>query len=245
MGSPPVASCLRLPRSTHPEERSRRVAALLATGLRGFRSARWSPIGPRFAPLSNYRNRPRTSLLPRNRAAPDTPLADLKLARFGPTYEWHVEVRKLQGDRDIGNGRLLDEDGVQQPIGHRHGGYSDAAFSPEVVPPTGALPAAAVPPGRRPAVHRHPHRRRHHPRADHRHRLVGPDLLPTGHPLGVPRSGAQRRPLLPRRRRPADRSSGGSGTEAVLRTDRCLLRGSQAVARRVLLCDRTDRGGGG
>ena len=73
------------------------------------------------------------------------------------------------------------------------------------VPRAGELPAAAVPPGRRPAVHRRPHRGRHRPGAGRRRRLAGPDLLPAGHPVGLPGPGPQRRPLLPGRRRPPDR----------------------------------------
>ena len=99
----------------------------------------------------------------------------------------------------------------------------------------GDPPAAAVPPGRRPAVHRRPHRRRPRGRAGRRRRVAGPDLLPARHPVGVPRPGAQPRPLLPGRRRPPDRPPGGPRAAAVLGPDRGLLPGPPAAARGVLL----------
>src|SRR4051812_41095240 len=92
----------------------------------------------------------------------------------------------------------------------------NAAPPPWVVPPTGDPPAAPVPPGRRAAVHRRPHRRGHLGRVGYRRTLAGPDLLPAGHPLGVPRPGPEPRPLVPGRRRPPGRPPRRPRAAAVL-----------------------------
>ena len=109
-------------------------------------------------------------------------------------------------------------------------------FPPPIVPRAGDLPAAAVPPGRRPAVHRRPHRGASSPQAlaavgGWLDRIFSP-LVTLWVFLGP---GPQRRPLLPRRRRPPDRPPRRAGAEAVLRPDRGLLPGPQAPARGVLL----------
>src|SRR4051794_38708241 len=96
----------------------------------------------------------------------------------------------------------------------------DAPLTPRIVPPAGGPPPAPVPPGRRAAVHRRPHRRRPRGRAGHRRALAGPGVLPARDPLGVPRPGAQPRPLLPGGRRPPDRPPPGAGAAAVLGPDR-------------------------
>ena len=56
--------------------------------------------------------------------------------------------------------------------------------------------------------------------------LEGPDLHPAGDPLGLPRPGAQRRPVLPRRRRPPDRPPRRAGAAAVQLRDGGLLPGA-------------------
>src|SRR5262245_60940110 len=103
-----------------------------------------------------------------------------------------------------------------------------------MVPRTTEHPATAVPSGRRPAVHRRPHRGGHRTSARRRHRLAGPYLLSAGHAVGLPGAGLECGPLLPRRRRPADRPPPGAGAGPVLRTDRRLLPGPPAPARVVL-----------
>src|SRR5262249_61268802 len=65
--------------------------------------------------------------------------------------------------------------------------------------------------------------------------LDRPHLLAAGDTVGLPQPGAQRRPLLPRRRRPPDRPPRVPGAEALLRQDRRLLPGPRAPAREVLL----------
>src|SRR6516165_7916100 len=60
------------------------------------------------------------------------------------------------------------------------------------------------------------------------------DLLPAGDALGLPRTGLECRPFLPRRRRPPARPPRGPGATPVLPTDRRLLPGPQAPARVVL-----------
>src|SRR5262245_3320913 len=123
--------------------------------------------------------------------------------------------------------------GVGNPS-DRYGGPSDAAPPPPIVPRPGRLPAPPVPAGRRPAVHRRPHRRRHRGRAGRRRRLAGPDLLPAGHPVGLPRAGPQRRPPRPRRRRPPERPPRRPGARAVLGPDRRVRPGPPAAPRGVL-----------
>ena len=112
---------------------------------------------------------------------------------------------------------------------------SHAADPPSIVLRAGQPPAAAVPPRRWPVVRRRPHRRHHRGSVGRGRRVAGPHLLPTGHPLGLPRAGAQRGPLVPRRRRPPDRPPSRPRAEAVLLPDRGVLPGPQASARGVLL----------
>ena len=61
-----------------------------------------------------------------------------------------------------------------------------------------------------------------------------PDLHPAGDPLGLPRPGPQRRPVLPRRGRPPDRPPRLAGAAAVQLRDGGLLPGAEAPARAVL-----------
>src|SRR6266550_4402362 len=63
--------------------------------------------------------------------------------------------------------------------------------------------------------------------------LEGPHLLTAGDPLGLPRPGAQRRPVLPGRRRPPDRASRRRGAAAVQLGHGRLLPGAGATARAV------------
>src|SRR5262249_28286409 len=110
----------------------------------------------------------------------------------------------------------------------------DAPLSPSIVPRPGELSAAAVPSRRGVAVHQCPHGRGYCASPDRGQRLPGPDLFPPGHALGLPGTGPQRRPLLPRRRRTVDRPPPGAGATALLRRDRRLLPGAATPAGVVL-----------
>src|ERR1700682_1989411 len=97
-------------------------------------------------------------------------------ARVGHIDEWHADLRKPQGEKDIGKMGLSGEDGAWQPFRHRQGGPQDAVFSPRIVPRTGELSTTSVPSGWRFAVHQCPHGRVYGASADRHQRLVGPDL---------------------------------------------------------------------
>src|SRR5262249_37044688 len=79
-----------------------------------------------------------------------------------------------------------------------------------------------------------PHGRSDRPGAGRAGRLVGSELLPAGNALGLSGTGLERRPFLPRRRRPPARPSPGPGTTSVLPRNRRLRPGPQAPARVVL-----------
>src|SRR4051812_7105122 len=87
-----------------------------------------------------------------------------------------------------------------------HPGPSYATALQRPPPPSGRDPPPSVPPGGRPPVRRRPHRRLP-PRGPPRDQGVveRTDLHPAGDPPGLPRPGAQRRPVVPRRGGPADR----------------------------------------
>src|SRR5690606_16471974 len=101
--------------------------------------------------------------------------------------------------------------------------------------PAGRRPPPRVPPGRRVSPRRHP-------LGGMLRRGVGRDQAPleglllhlAGDPLGLPRTGPQRRPVLPRRRRPPDRAPGRRGAAAVQLRDGGVLPGEEAPARALL-----------
>ena len=93
-------------------------------------------------------------------------------------------------------------------------GPSDATTLQRPPPPSGRYSPPPVPPGGRPPSRRRPRRRL--PSRGHRRDqggLVRPDLHPAGDPLGLPRTGAQRRPVLPRRGGPIGRRSRSRGLQ--------------------------------
>jgi hypothetical protein len=92
-----------------------------------------------------------------------------------------------------------------------------------------SLPAPAAFLRRRLAVHRRADGRHPGGRAGHRRRVAGPGLLPASHPVGVPRAGPQRRPLLSGGRRPPHRPPPGPGAGAVLGPDRGVLPGPKRL----------------
>ena len=94
------------------------------------------------------------------------------------------------------------------------------------------VPPPRVPPGRPAPLHRRPHRGgpQGGPPGD-QGPLDRPHLHATGDPLGLPRPGPRRRPVLSRRGRPADRAS-RRGEEALQLRDRRLLPGAGATPER-------------
>src|SRR4051795_5066292 len=111
----------------------------------------------------------------------------------------------------------------------------DAKPRTRTPPPSGRYPPPPVPPGGRPPLRRRPVRRR--PRGGPPRGQGGlerPDLHPAGDPLGLPRPGAQRRPVLPRRGRPADRPPRLTGARTLQPRDGGVLPGAEAPARAVL-----------
>ena len=104
---------------------------------------------------------------------------------------------------------------------------NDATPRARTPSPSGRHPPPPVPPGGRPPLRRRPLRRR--PRGGpprDQGGLERPDLHPAGDPLGLPRPGAQRRPVLPRRGGPPDRPPRRAGARAVQLRDGGLLPGA-------------------
>ena len=151
----------------------------------------------------------------------------------GVVDEWHLDFHKGFPAQGIGSsGRSGSDEGVLPSPARSQSDDQPRARTPS---PSGRYPPPPVPAGGRTPLRRRPVRRR--PRGGPPRGQGGlerPDLHPTGHPLGLPRPGAQRRPVLPRRGRAADRPPRLAGAGAVQLRDGGLLPGAEAPARAIL-----------
>jgi hypothetical protein len=152
----------------------------------------------------------------------------------GRSAEWHLDFRKERREIGIGRYRGFGSDG-RQVHSSSHSEPNDARPLARTLPPASRHPPPGVPPGGRTPLRRRPLVGVPRRGSDGNPApLEGPDLQPADDPLGLPRPSAQRRPVLPRRRRPPDRASRRRGTAAVQLGHGRLLSGAGATARAVL-----------